>query len=319
MRNIRSFILPICWILPLVSYAAFTQTEPQDVVERSGRGQFTAKDLFALQQAADVQISPDGQHVVYAREAEDIMTDSMTSSLWMVDVATGQQREWVHGAASNPRWSPDGARIAFLAQDERKTQQIFVQDVRGESKRQITREQESPGNIVWSPDGSTIAFTRFVPGEEPAPLAAQLQKPKGATWAPPLKLITAAQYAADGAGYLRPGFTHLFIVPVSGGPGRQLLDGSSNERGTPSWSPDGQDLLFTSDRGERDQREMPEEHVWEVRVSDGALHQLTHRHGPDESPLVSPDGKLIACAGLDYPDRRRAPRLRDEPPVRHGA
>jgi Tol biopolymer transport system component len=319
MPSRRNFIVAICCSLPLVPCRAFPLSSPSDTIERVAKGRFTAKDLFALQQATDVQISPDGQHVVYVRETEDITTDSMTSSLWMVDVATGQQREWVVGAASSPRWSPDGARIAFLARDEGNAQQIFVQDVCGESKRQITHEPESPGNIVWSPDGSTIAFTRFVPGEEPAPLAAQLQKPKGATWAPPLKLITAAQYAADGAGYLRPGFTHLFIVPVSGGPGRQLLDGSSNERGTPSWSPDGQDLLFTSDRGERDQREMPEEHVWEVRVSDGALHQLTHRHGPDESPLVSPDGKLIACAGLDYPDRRRAPRLRDEPPVRHGA
>jgi Tol biopolymer transport system component len=241
---------------------AFPQGVPPDTVKRAAKGRFTAKDLFDLQQAADVQVSPDGQRVVYMREAEDIMTDSMTSSLWMVDVATSQQREWVHGAASSPRWSPDGARIAFLAPDERKTQQIYVQDVRGKSKRQITHEQESPGNFAWSPDGSTLAFTRFVSGEEPSPMLAQLQKPKGATWAPPLKVITAARYAADGVGYLRPGFTHLFVVSVSGSPVRQLIDGPSNERGTPSWSPDGQNLLFSSDRGERDQREMPEEHVW---------------------------------------------------------
>jgi Tol biopolymer transport system component len=185
MPSRRNFIVAICCSLPLVPCRAFPLSSPSDTIERVAKGRFTAKDLFALQQATDVQISPDGQHVVYVRETEDITTDSMTSSLWMVDVATGQQREWVVGAASSPRWSPDGARIAFLARDEGNAQQIFVQDVCGESKRQITHEPESPGNIVWSPDGSTIAFTRFVPGEEPAPLAAQLQKPKGATWAPP--------------------------------------------------------------------------------------------------------------------------------------
>ena len=47
-----------------------------------------------------------------------------------------------------------------------------------------------------------------------------------------------------------------------------------------------------------------ESEIYEVALATGATKQLTHRKGPDSSPAVSPDGKLIAYSGFD--DREQA-------------
>jgi dipeptidyl aminopeptidase/acylaminoacyl peptidase len=39
--------------------------------------------------------------------------------------------------------------------------------------------------------------------------------------------------------------------------------------------------------------------VYELALDGGAVHALTHRKGPDNSPAVSPDGKTIAYVGFD--------------------
>jgi dipeptidyl aminopeptidase/acylaminoacyl peptidase len=74
-------------------------------------------DLFRMQWATDPQIRPDGTQIVYARVANDIMTDRLVSSLWLIDTATGAQTPLAPGSGSNssPRWSPDGSRIAYLS------------------------------------------------------------------------------------------------------------------------------------------------------------------------------------------------------------
>src|SRR5450432_2476957 len=75
------------------------------------------EDLYRMQWATDPQIRPDGTQIVYAKAANDIMTDRLVSSLWLIDTITGTQTPLAagSGASSSPRWSPDGARIAYLS------------------------------------------------------------------------------------------------------------------------------------------------------------------------------------------------------------
>jgi len=42
-------------------------------------------DVFQLEYADDVQISPDGSRIVYVRISHDIMTDRVRRNLWMID------------------------------------------------------------------------------------------------------------------------------------------------------------------------------------------------------------------------------------------
>src|SRR4051812_45378505 len=65
-------------------------------------------DVFQLEYADDVQISPDGGHIVYVRVSHDIMTDRARRNLWMID-ADGTNNRPLRSEVrsfSSPRWSP---------------------------------------------------------------------------------------------------------------------------------------------------------------------------------------------------------------------
>ena len=53
---------------------------------------FTGADLFDIELATDPQISPDGRSIAYVRQTTDIMTDKARQTIWLVDVASGEQR-----------------------------------------------------------------------------------------------------------------------------------------------------------------------------------------------------------------------------------
>ena len=56
---------------------------------------FGGSDLFNLAMASDPKISPDGRQIAYVRKSNDVMTDKARSSIWLIDVATGRQRDQI--------------------------------------------------------------------------------------------------------------------------------------------------------------------------------------------------------------------------------
>src|SRR6185437_16653874 len=69
--------------------------------------------------------------------------------------------------------------------------------------------------------------------------------------------------------------------------------------GPVSWAPDDRSILFSADLSPNWQREALEGEVYRVSVDGGAPVALTNRVGPDNSPVVSPDGRMIAWVGFD--------------------
>ena len=260
---------------------------------------FTGTDLFDLEVATDPQISPDGKTIVYVRKSNDIMTDKARNTLWAVDVASGQQRPLVAGPGNyfSPVWSPDGSRLAYVAADGGSPQLYVRWMASGESAR-ITGLPNSPNSIAWSPDGRRIAYSMFVP-DEGQKLGSAPAKPEGAKWADPLEVITAVTYRADAGGYLKPGYNQIFWVPAEGGAPTQLTFGATNAGGQVSWTPDGRALLFAADLSKNWERNGNEAEIYRVPISGGAPVALTNRKGPDFSPVVSPDGRLVAYIGGD--------------------
>ena len=262
-----------------------------------------AADLFRFERAADPQISPDGSRVVFVRTWADDREDRWRRELWLVASDGSDLRPLTSGprADGSPRWSPDGTRIAFVATEAGSTQ-LHVRWLDGGQTARLTNLAEAPGSIAWSPDGKWIAFTSFV-ADAQEPFVTMPRAPEGAQWAAPAKVITSIAYRADGEGYLRQGRTQLFVVPAEGGTPRALTSGPFDVRGAPSWTPDGLALVFASNRRPDADLEPVDTEVWAVDVEDGKLRALTDRRGPDDAPVVSPDGKSVAYLGFD--DRKQ--------------
>ena len=256
-------------------------------------------DVFQLEYTDDVQISPDGSRIVYERVSHDIMTDRARRNLWMVN-ADGTNNRPLRSEAKNfmsPRWSPDGTRLAYVSAAE-GSPQLYVRWIDTGQTALLTNLVQAPNAIAWSADGKSIAFTQLVPEKKP-PLATPPEKPEGAQWAPPVKVIDSVVYRADGEGYLEAGYQHVFVVSAEGGTPRQLTDGEFNDDGPLSFTPDNKRIVFSANRGADWERDPQESEVFTVDIATGKLTQLTKRDGPDNSPVVSPDGRYIAYLGFD--------------------
>jgi dipeptidyl aminopeptidase/acylaminoacyl peptidase len=261
---------------------------------------FKPLDVFDLQWAADPQISPDGRSIAYVRMGFDIKTDTARGSIWLTGVDGKNERPLSSAPTSgSPRWSPDGSRIAYIARGADNSAQLFMYWTASGVSAPISNFPETPSGLAWSPDGRWLAFTMPV-AQERKPLKVELpEKPKNAKWADPPKLIDRVVYRADGEGYLPNTFHQLFIVSADGGAARQLTHGDFDHDGPPAFTADGTGVLISANRRADADYDPLDSEIYRVDLSDGSIHALTDRRGPDRHPVASPDGKHIAYLGFD--------------------
>ena len=259
------------------------------------QSRFEPMDVFQLEFAADPQISPDGRQVVYVRTSMDIMRDRQRRELWLVNVDGSDHQSLGEGAS--PRWSPDGTRIAYLADG-----QIQLRRMDSGLTATLTQLLESPRGLRWSPDGRRIAFNMLVPYPPPR-LAPPPRPPEGAEWADPPIMEDRFKNRQDGVGYLDFGYQHLFVIPAEGGTPVQVTTGDFQHSGAAAWTPDGEHLVFSSNRKPDWVHDYRNSELYIAPVAGGEIRALTDRNGPDHSPAVSPDGRQIAFVG--YEDRTR--------------
>ena len=262
---------------------------------------FDRMDVFELEWVSNPQISPDGKRVVYVRNGMDVMTDGKLSRLWLINVdgsgnlpLTGRDVD-----ESRPAWSPDGNRVAFTSTSENGTE-IYVYWVAEGKLNRLTQLDRSPGGMSWSPDSKFLAFSMLIP-ETPPVLVTAPDRPKDAEWAEAPRVTTRLAYERDGSGYIEPGFNHFFIVADVGGTPRQITSGNFHHHGVPQWSADGKSLIFSGNRNDDWELNFVNSEIYRVSVETGEATELTDRNGPDDAPVVSPNGRKIAW--LSYEDK----------------
>ena len=256
--------------------------------------EFEPMDVFDLEWASDPRVSPDGKTIVYVRKSNDIMKDRERSNLWQVSADGSDHRPLYSGLNSikSPRWSPNGEKLAFISNNT-GSQQIHVRWFDSGDTAVISQLQASPSNLSWSPDGKWLAFTMNVKVPTKS-IAEPRAKPEGATWAKKPITVTTTRYQYDGQGIVEPAYRHVFIVPADGGTSRQLTEGNFNHYGSLAWSPNSDQVFFSAYRSDDWELVSDEADIYSVNISTKKLTQITNQSGAERSPVISPNGRLIA-------------------------
>src|SRR5499426_1820401 len=112
---------PTLTLALVVSLAAVASTARAQ--ERRSDTLLTVQHYLDFEQVASPQISPDGKQVIYTRRVVNKLEDRWDAWLWIMNIDGTHNRMLNKG--SSPVWSPDGTRIAYLAEGEPRGAQLF--------------------------------------------------------------------------------------------------------------------------------------------------------------------------------------------------
>jgi dipeptidyl aminopeptidase/acylaminoacyl peptidase len=151
-------------------------------------------------------------------------SDNQRTHVWVIDLERPIAQQLTSGLFYDHavNFSPRGDEILFLSNrepdpDANNNSDIFAVDLSGQTRR-ITETKGCEYDPVWSPDGKSIAYT-----------------------ATKREVTTIDSVAED---------THLWVIPASGGAGKELATEQDRRVRDPQWSPDGRSILYlTGDRG----------------------------------------------------------------------
>ncbi len=238
--------------------------------------------------AGEPQVSPDGTRVVYTLSRANRDLDRSTTQVYVSAIDGADVRQLTRAGQRNrePRWSPDGARIAFVSDRvEGHTLLCALPITEPGEACELTRHRQALGNVAWSPDGAFIAYTTAFDPDNPD------EQPPPRHRAPDVRVTRRLDYKQDNRGWLNDVRSQVFVVDTRTGERRRLTSEPS-DLWFPQWSPDGRTLAarITTDNG-----------IFSQLVLIDVANARTRRVGPDLGSVGvwswSPAGDRILFGG----------------------
>ncbi len=223
--------------------------------------------------------SPDGRAIAYTawRPYMDVLVSHIYEGrLGTPAAGTADSQNWL------PAWSPDGSQLAFTSNRDGQPD-IYIMNAEGGGVTRLTNHPLIDTSPTWSPHGRQLAFVSDRTGAPQVYVVdvdgtglrritfeSRCDRP---TWSPaPFNEIAFA--AQTGPGY------DIKVVDLATNEVRQLTFGlGTNE--SPSYSPNGRHLAFSSTRGSGAKQ------VWVIGRDGRGLRRITST-GNNEMPSWSP-------------------------------
>ncbi len=262
----------------------------------------TATILYDLQIVSDPQISPDGEHIIFAVQRIDRDEEKKYRNLWVVPTNGGDPKQFTYGdqVDRHARWSPDGREIAFLSNRKvAEQEQIYILPFHGGEGRPLTDLQGAFGGFEYAPDGSKLLLQFRKKDADAQEREADEQKKKLGVVA---RHITNLEYKLDGAGYLPQEKWHIWTVDARSGEAVQITEGDYDEL-NPRWSPDGSQILYVSNHSEDPAQEVDATDLFLIPAAGGEETKIDTRYGRKMMATFSPDGQWIAFIGREQEGR----------------
>ncbi|MFH1446287.1 MAG: S9 family peptidase, partial [Chloroflexota bacterium] len=210
----------------------------------------TPQDLYRFNIITDMELSPNGEHVVFSVQETDRDSEKKYAHLWIAPVNGKQPYQFTFGKQVNskPHWSPDGKTIAFLSnrQDEKQFQ-IYLLPFSGGEAHQLTALKGEFNNFYWSPNRKTL-LCEFRKKDREAINRESDEKKKELGIVS--RRITRVFFKLDAYGYLPQERWHLWTINTATGKAVQLTDSKVFDDLQSSWSPDGKEIVFVSNHSD---------------------------------------------------------------------
>ena len=272
---------------------------------RSGAAGLTIESIVAVDAPREFRIHPRDRVVAYTAEAagaRQLFTLSLRAGGAAATQLTASEK-----AITDPRWSPDGRRLAFVRDEE-----IWVVEADGSRLVRVVPRPGGGSQPRWSPDGHRLGFLSRRRGwsqvwliDAPVPRRGRPQRdprppePRALTvagvdvasfaWSPDgTRIAIDAQQAPD-----RLDTSQIALVDVATGAQTIVAGVDSHDTGA-TWMPDGS-LLYVSDASGWFQvvRLTPDGRD-RIVLTDGEREHGDPSGGFGYNPLPSPDGSRFA-------------------------
>jgi len=277
----------LAWVIggtvALTSLAANAAAAPKRSLE--------VEDFDRLAAVDGVVCSRDGRQIAYTVEQANPELDKRQSAVWMVDFDGQHDRRLTEPteSATNPKFSPDGRYLSFLAaRAGDDNPQVYVLDLGGGEPSAATRVVGEIADYDWSPDGRTLVMS----------MAAEEASGK----APPPIVIDRLHFKEDRTGYLTAAQRkQLYLVDLTAQQLTPLTTGREGDDTLPAYSPDGKRVAFFSTRASDPDRTGKLGLYLLDLAAPGAPRKLAEFFAPNKPALAwTPDGaRIVYTTGLE--------------------
>ncbi|CAG0985051.1 acylaminoacyl-peptidase [Burkholderiales bacterium] len=270
---------------------------------------FGVEDLWAIPRLGAPSLAPDGDRAVVALTRYDLARNEGRDEIWVLSLRGRLRRRLAEvSTGSDPVWSPDGRRIAFIAKREGdEVPQVYVIDPDGGEARRVTRLATGASNLRWFPDGRHVAFISWAwpnlatPEAQARRMREQDKDPVKVHASERVSYRYWDHWLSDGR------LPRLYIASVAGGGCRDLLAGTPMSllwfdptRELFDISPDGREVALSADFSPEPKWGNDTDIVI-LDVASGKWKNLTagNKRGNSE-PRYSPDGLHLAYLACNY-------------------